>query len=432
MGMRIPDREDTEKSGPEGNNQIRQLIDDGCKAIDKETYNTIKNEEAENFFKQALQHDPKNKRALNGLGMAQSLQKKWLSAIATYQKVLDQYSQTAVPSAEIKEYTYALKGTAYCYLNQGKFSEALVLLNQYTELRPEKPRGWFNKGFVLFSLGEYKESERCFQKFLEIEPIGSKYRLDALNFLGFIAYNVDDLRKAETLFNQATSENPFSFGAQITQKLVQDKKFYFQQQQELIEKAETYLTQLLEDFRNGLKIVQYMFIIQFLAGIGLLVYALFLYSTGKDAVLTYIAGVSGGLIAILSLVFTAPSDLQKNRVDFSQWMIAYFNWINTVYAVRGAINQKTANNKEINWQEIQPLQSYLTQVTKETITTLEQCCEFSKKSNISIPGLNVGGGAEKDAGEEKSTEVKQQGQSQNASVAAKPKDEVSATEEKKS
>lgn len=428
--MQIP-HGDPEKSGPILNNQIQQLIDDGCKSIDKETYNNKKNEEAENIFKQALQLDPKNKRALNGLGMAQSLQKKWISAIANYQKVLDEYPETAMPPVEIKEYTYALKGIAYCYLNQGKFSEAIKLLNRYTELRPEKPRGWFNKGFALFSLGEYKKSERCFQKFLEIEPVGSAHRSDALNFLGFIAYNLDDLKKAEALFDQATSEDPFSFGAQITKKLVQDKRFYIQQQQELIENAEKYLTQLLEDFRSGLKIVQYMFIIQFLAGIGLLVYALFLYSTGKDVILTYIAGVSGGLIAILSLVFTAPSDLQKNRVDFSQWMIAYFNWINTVYAVRGAINQKTANNKEINWQEIQPLQSYLTEVTMGTITTLEQCCEFSKKSNISIPGWNVDSGATKDAGLEKTTQSKQQDQSQNSSAASKPKNEVSATEEQK-
>jgi hypothetical protein len=41
-----------------------------------------------------------------------------------------------------------------------------------------------------------------------------------------------------------------------------------------------------------------------------------------------VAGATGGIITILSLVKSAPVDLQKNRIDFSQWMIAYYNWIN--------------------------------------------------------------------------------------------------------
>jgi tetratricopeptide (TPR) repeat protein len=376
--------------------KVKQLIDEGCAKIDDQTLNKERNEVAENFFKKALMIDPKSRRALCGLGMAQALQKNFDSALTICEAVLKENPQYDDQPIEVvkkdREYVYALRVKCYCLINQGvinreKFNDAIDALNRYIELEPEQPRGWINKGYALFSLGEYEESDKYFQKYLEVVPSDSPRRIDALNYRGFAAYKGDNLEKADQFFEQAYAEDPMAFGPQITKTLVQEKRFYIEQQKKLINTAEKYLTCLLKDIRKGLFIVQWMFVIQFIAGLGLLVYALILAAYGRNDILTLITGASGGLIAILSLVFSAPGDLQKNRIDFSQWMIAYVNWINTLYAVSGAINRKSKDNKEVQWTEIQPLQDYLTQVTANTIAIIEQNCEFSKKPNESIPGL---------------------------------------------
>ncbi|HVP93769.1 MAG TPA: IPT/TIG domain-containing protein [Methanoregulaceae archaeon] len=376
--------------------KVDELIKEGCAKLDEKTFNKQSNEAAENFFKDALVIDPKCRRALCGLGMAQALQKNFDSALKNCEKVLAENPGYADEPVEVvkkdREYVYALRVKCYCLINQGltnqeKFHDAINALDRYIELEPEKSRGWINKGYALFSLGRYEESDQYFQKYLEVEPRDSPRRIDVLNYRGFAAYKGNNLEKADQFFEQAYAEDPISFGPQITKTLVQDKRFYLEQQKKLITTAEKYLKFLLKDIRRGLRIVQYMFVIQFIAGLSLLVYALILAANGRNDILTYITGASGGLIAILSLVFSAPGDLQKNRIDYSQWMIAYVNWINTLYAVSGAINRKSKDNKEVEWTEIQPLQDYLTKVTISTIAIVEQYCEFSKKSNLSIPVL---------------------------------------------
>jgi tetratricopeptide (TPR) repeat protein len=413
--------------------ELRQLIKEGCDSIDRINYDRASNERAEKSFEDALKIDSKNRMALSGLGMAQSLLEKWDSALANYEKVL--VDDTTVD----KCYLYALRGKGYCLINLKKFSESVDVYDRYTLLNPGEWRGWFNKGYSLIILEKYEESDKCFEKFFEVDhnkPGGIEARIDAFNYRGFAAYNLNNLEKADKFFDLAYAEDPLSFGgfgAKIGKKLVQEKRYYIQQQQELIETAKKYLTCLLKDFRRGLSIVQYMFIIQFFTGLGLLIYALLLAASGNTEILTYIAGATGGLIAILSLIFSAPSDLQKNRVDFSQWMIAYFNWINALYAVSGAITQKTKDMKEIKWEEIELLQDYLSKVTSSTITTIEQCCEFSNKSKFSIPGLSSAtttiSDSENTATVQTETETidtsqgTQPDQSQNTSNAPEPKDQ---------
>lgn len=404
--MQYPESEPNDPISEQMNQNVQQIVKNGCDSIDKVTFIKERNEKAENLFKDALKIDPNNKRAIYGLGLAQALLKKWDSALINFDRVLVGNPEFVHQPVEIvrkdREYVAALRGKSYCLINIEDFHAAIDFIDQYIEIRPEDSRGWFYKGFSLFTLGKYEESNQYFQKYLEIIPRDSEKRIDVLSYLGFIAYNLNDLEKAEKFFGQAYSENPLTFGAQISKKLVQEKRLYFKQQQDLIETAKRYLTCLLKDFRTGLQIVQYMFIIQFFAGFGLLLYALFLFAIGKNEILTYIAGASGGLIAVLSLFFSAPGNLQKNRTDFSQWMIAYFNWINTLYAVSGAINQ-ISKNREVKWAEIEPLQDYLTKTTSSTIKNIEEFCEFPKKQDLPISTLNIPATENEDI--KKSTEI---------------------------
>jgi tetratricopeptide (TPR) repeat protein len=365
--------------------KLEGLIKDGFDLIKK---NDGKN--AKKYFLEAFTIDAKDKRVLCGSGWVQALQGNHLTAIEIFKNLSKHLAN------EDKCYLCALRGQAYCLMNRKEYSKAIDLYDQHFKIDPNTPSIYFNRGYSLIQLDRYEEAYKCFQRYLEFQTEESKdleYLMEAYNYKGLTEVNLDKLELAEKSFDFVLTKDPTSFGAKVGKTLVQQKRYYVQQQQELIVTAKKYLKCLLKDFRKGLNIAQYMYIIQFSAGIGLLVYALVLAGFENDSIIVYIAGASGGLIAILSLIFSAPGDLQKNRVDFSQWMIAYFNWINTLYAVSGAINQqsdqRSKNKKEAKWEEIQPLQDYLSKVTIDTITYIEQFCEPKKLKKFSIPSLNL-------------------------------------------
>ena len=132
----------------------------------------------------------------------------------------------------------------------------------------------------------------------------------------------------------------------------------------------------MDDFKQGLKIVQWMFIIQFFTGIGLLAVAVGMTMTGKDTLIPAIVGASGGLTSVISLIYSSPMKLQKNRVDFSQWMIAYYHWINTLYSVNGYFAQKALKRETMTWEEIRAANDYLQALTDQTLKAMEMYCEY--------------------------------------------------------
>jgi hypothetical protein len=83
----------------------------------------------------------------------------------------------------------------------------------------------------------------------------------------------------------------------------------------------------------------------------------------------------------------APVDLQRNRVNSAQWMIAYSNWINALYLVTSASEQLSKNGKQGNWEEMQRLQDYLTKLTAETIKNMKDYCvtpEGTSEKNVAL------------------------------------------------
>ena len=134
------------------------------------------------------------------------------------------------------------------------------------------------------------------------------------------------------------------------------------------------LKKLPDDFEKGLNEVRTMFWIQFGLGICLLLLSTLFYFFGHN-VLTYIFGASGGVTLVAVFITTPPLRLQKNRVDLSQWMMAYFNWLNTILATNTVV-QLLLQGGSLTWDTFKDIHSFLLKVTDETLKIIDERCEF--------------------------------------------------------
>lgn len=87
-------------------------------------------------------------------------------------------TQNYVRAVEFYEPSYALKrkqpdvlfkyGTSLWFLD--RWAEAIPLLEMYTELVPDDPRGWNNLGVVLREKGEVTRAIECYKQALQLDP----------------------------------------------------------------------------------------------------------------------------------------------------------------------------------------------------------------------------------------------------------------------
>lgn len=56
------------------------------------------------------------------------------------------------------------------HVEEGRFDDALVLVEQALAVEPNNPDLWNCKGVALRGMGRYEESSRCFDKSLRIDP----------------------------------------------------------------------------------------------------------------------------------------------------------------------------------------------------------------------------------------------------------------------
>jgi len=106
----------------------------------------------------------------------------------------------------------------------------------------------------------------------------------------------------------------------------------------------------------------------------------------------------GGTSLIVTSIMISPHKIQKNRIDYSQWMIAYFNWINSHYRVSSMILDQsqnaylTADSNNLTkdspkpqidqiWKNMKPVYTYLDQLSLNTIRYMESLCEFPLSEN---------------------------------------------------
>jgi len=153
---------------------------------------------------------------------------------------------------------------------------------------------------------------------------------------------------------------------------------------EIIKSTLERLEALPGELTKGLNEVARLFKVQFGAGIALLVLSVVFYMF-KYEVLTYIFGATGGVTLVGTFIKTPPLQLQKNRIDLSQWMIAYFNWFNTLLGTSDLIAamQQTGT---LTWDGFRELHTFLLTTTEKTLRVIDECCEFDAARAASRQG----------------------------------------------
>jgi tetratricopeptide (TPR) repeat protein len=240
-------------------------------------------------------------------------------------------------------------------ITKENFNEAFQCWEESIKINPQNPVALIFKGTKLEELGEYKEANECYAAADKIVPENARISRQMGRVEGIIeteAHYKDSLKKYRT-------------------ELLDGSK-------RLVSDTTTYLSGLLRDFRIGLNMVMVMFVIQFFVGIFLLTASLYYSAIGVIEIGSTILGVVGGLGLIVSMMILSPMKLQKNRVDFSQWMMAYSNWSNTFFAVNDLYARKAlGEDKGLKWEDIKSLHDDLYKLTENTIVMVEKNCEFS-------------------------------------------------------
>jgi len=76
---------------------------------------------------------------------------------------------TAEPTREAAN-TSEMKATVASLFDQGKYQEAIVLIDELLKVEPNNPGIWITKGIAQSRLGQYRESVRSFDRALLIDP----------------------------------------------------------------------------------------------------------------------------------------------------------------------------------------------------------------------------------------------------------------------
>ncbi|HUT36290.1 MAG TPA: hypothetical protein VNE39_22570 [Planctomycetota bacterium] len=144
----------------------------------------------------------------------------------------------------------------------------------------------------------------------------------------------------------------------------------------IIAATQARLEPLPQELKDGLDRVGRMFVWQFGFGIGLLAASVLFYLLRYE-VLTYIFGSTGGLTLVTTFLKTPPLQLQKNRIDLSQWTIAYFNWLNTLIATSGVVVAMQGAGS-LTWEIFRDAHTFLLSTTERTLRIIDEACEFSE------------------------------------------------------
>jgi tetratricopeptide (TPR) repeat protein len=297
-----------------------------------------------------------------------------------------------------KKKALILSRKADCLAGMGRFTEAQLLLNQSLELDPGNLEALFDKGYACLHLNEQDEALKCFQEVIKLAD-GKKdlpFLEQAWCYKGFLEAFKDRPVEAAESYDQALKINQFSPGAWIGKRLAEKDVFFEQKRQTAARDVEKHLKDLYKELSDGLEHVKWMYIILFATGIALLavsVYSILFFDEDKMATTFLSAGIGSALL--VAFLWRSPMSLQKNRVDVSQWLIAYYHWINTHFAVHSVISDRNLKGNPMKWEEMKPYFDYLNTLTVNTIDKIETYCEF-KDSDKNITGSenNSGGGRE--------------------------------------
>jgi tetratricopeptide (TPR) repeat protein len=262
---------------------------------------------------------------------------------------------------------------------QGNYEKAIDYLDSFLKGNPENPEALAQRGLVLLQMGQYEDANKHFDKAYKIDP-------KSPGAVWGKGYLVGSQLSSKALTNIRT----------IQEKLIE-------RHGTIVEKTQNNLTDLQKSFSRGFQIVMGMFICSFVIGIALLIGAVLISMQNKESLTSYIMGAAGAGSLVISLITLSPERLQKNRVDFSQWMMSYFTWANAFFAINAYFTQEIQEKKRVEWKTVQEIQNYLSELTNETVMIIDECCEFKPESPLKASILTGLFKKEKGAKEEEKT-----------------------------
>ena len=287
---------------------------------------------------------------------------------------------------------------------EGTGSEALDAFSKAIEiarsLDEDKQRlylwkGYYNKGLALKNAQKFTEAIACFTEGLkesgEFEPHLLFARGITKIELQKFEDGMQDLQEVNQ-FDPRYSPALIAMGDAYRRQSVYYREVELQKQllestTEAVSTTQMNLKELSDEMRTSLRHVSWMFYFLFFTGVGAFLYFLIVtllrYPSAVDPVNTAI-GAIGGIDVILSMMLLSPTKVQKNRIDYSQWLMGYFNWINTQFAASTVMLERLqrvhspsgTSTEEFNWDFAQPVYSFLNVMTKDTLETIDKCCEF--------------------------------------------------------
>ena len=143
--------------------------------------------------KQLLKANPKNNAALNNMGYAFLLQKKYHEAIAQFTKAID--------FEPYSEYPYNNRG--YCKLQLDDLENAFADLHSSFEMNPDNSYSWRNLGAYYLRINEFEKALKYFEEAEKIDP-----KTELINFyLGQAHLKTGNTDKSKQYFDKSVELN---------------------------------------------------------------------------------------------------------------------------------------------------------------------------------------------------------------------------------
>ncbi|MGC4040850.1 MAG: tetratricopeptide repeat protein [Flavobacterium sp.] len=208
----------------------------------------------EQFYKKAIEKNPKNVEALNGLGNLYENKKEHEKAEECYNKAI-----------EINpEYPSSYNGLGSLYDGKEEYDKAKKFYKKAIEIDPKYTFAYYNLGLTYKKLKEYSKAEECYTKAIEINPnYSSPY-----NGLGSLHFQKKEYDKAKEFYNKAIEIKPDGPNPYYNLALIFSLRNEYQEAKENYEKyinlkndEDFYLVHLaksrLEEIENILENKQY-------------------------------------------------------------------------------------------------------------------------------------------------------------------------------
>ncbi len=146
------------------------------------------------YCRKAIELDPKDAYPWNNMGFAYNELGNYNMAIECYRKAIELDQKNAYPWNNM--------GVAYGEL--GDYNKAIGYYRKAIELDPKYATPWINMGFAYDKLGDYNKGIECCRKAIELDPKDAS----PWNNMGIAYYHLGNYPKAVECFQKAVELEP--------------------------------------------------------------------------------------------------------------------------------------------------------------------------------------------------------------------------------